>query len=145
MLSLPAQVRVFLCCAVTDMRKQFDGLCALVEHSLSCDPYAGDVFVFFNRRRDRVKLLLWDGNGFWMLAKRLESGRFDAWRYSSSEDDTHVEIDRARLMMLLEGIDAKKAKFRRHFSRSVRIGRRGGGGIEDDQGRSRADRRGGTA
>lgn len=101
------------------MRKQFDGLCALVEHSLRCDPYAGDVFVFFNRRRDRVKLLLWDGNGFWMLAKRLESGRFDTWRYSSSDADTHVEIDRARLMMLLEGIDARKAKFRRHFARSA--------------------------
>lgn len=142
-LSLSAQVRVYLSCEVTDMRKAFDGLCAIVEHHFHRDPFAGDVFVFFHRRRDRVKLLVWDGNGFWLLAKRLERGRFDAWRGTDGED-THVEIDRARLMMLLEGIDVKKAKFRRHFARSVRIGGSGGGSRED-HGRSRAARRGGAA
>lgn len=124
-LSLSSQVRVYLACEVTDMRKQFDGLCALIEHRFDLDPYAGDVFVFFNRRRNRVKLIVWDGNGFWLLAKRLEGGAFDRWP-SPSSDATHVQVERAQLLMLLEGIDVKKAKFRSRFSRAIRIGARGG-------------------
>lgn len=131
-LSIPAQVRVYLACEVTDMRKQCDGLCALVEHRFHRDPYAGDVFAFFNRRRTYVKLLVWDGNGFWLIAKRLESGTFDGWR-PSSEDATHVRVDRAQLMMLLEGIDLKNAKVRHHFARSIRIGGRGGRSHETGQ------------
>ena len=133
-LSFSAQVRVYLACEVTDMRKQFDGLCSIVEHRFHRDPFAGDVFAFFNRRRNRVKLLVWDGNGFWLLAKRLEGGTFDGWR-PSSDDATHVQVDRAQLMMLLEGIDVKNAKFRRHFARSIRIGGRGGRTREAGQGR----------
>ena len=124
-LSLPAQLRVFLAREVTDMRKSFDGLCALIEHRFHRDPYAGELFAFVNRRRTYVKLLLWDGNGFWLFAKRLERGTFERWR-PSSDKETHVEIDRAQLLMLLEGVDLKKAEFRRHFARSVSIGKRGG-------------------
>lgn len=119
-LSLPAQVRVFLARGPTDMRKAFDGLCAIVRHQFHRDPFNGDVFAFFNRDRNRVKLLVWDGNGFWLLAKRLERGTFDAWRPPG--DATHVEIQRAQLTMLLEGIDLKKSNYRRHFTRLVRIG-----------------------
>lgn len=122
-LSLSAQVRVYLACEVTDMRKQFDGLCATVQHRFHRDPFTGDVFVFFNRRRNHVKLLIWDGNGFWLVAKRLEGGAFATWQ-PPTDDATHVEVDRAQLMMLLEGIDVKNAKFRRHFARSLRIGAR---------------------
>ena len=107
------------------MRKSFDGLCNLVEHGFGLDPYKGDVFVFFNRRRTYVKQLIWDGNGFWLCAKRLEKGTFEHWQ-PSDDSSACVEIDRARLMMLLEGIELKKAKFRRHFARSVRIGDRRG-------------------
>jgi transposase len=133
-LSIPAQVRVYLACEVTDMRKQFDGLCAIVEHRFHRDPYAGDVFAFFNRRRNHVKLLVWDGNGFWLAAKRLEGGTFDGWRPASA-DATHVQVDRAQLTMLLEGIDLKKVKVRHHFARSIRIGGRGGRSHETDPGR----------
>lgn len=124
-LSLPSRVRVYLAKEVADMRKSFDGLCSLVEHRFHRDPYAGDVFVFVNRRRTYVKLLLWDGNGFWLLAKRLEGGTFERWQ-PSSDDETHAEITRAQLLMLLEGVDLKKAEFRRHYSRSVGVGRRDG-------------------
>jgi transposase len=123
--SLPARIRVYVATGATDMRKAFDGLCAIVEHHFHRDPYEGDLFAFFNRRGDRVKLLLWDSNGFWLLCKRLERGTFASW---PTEDDnaTHVEIDRVKLMMLLEGIDAKSARFRNHFTRSIRIDRQHG-------------------
>src|SRR5215831_5978427 len=101
------------------MRKAFDGLSMIVRHQFHRDPFNGDVFVFFNRSRDRVKLLVWDGNGFWLLSKRLERGTFDAWRPSG--DEAHVEIERSQLTMLLEGVDVKNAKYRRHFAREVRI------------------------
>ena len=124
-LSIPTRLRIRLCKDATDMRKSFDGLCALVEHRLRCDPYSGDLYVFVNRRRTYVKLLLWDGNGFYIVAKRLEGGCFERWR-PSSDKATHVEIDRAQLLMLLEGVDLKKAEFRRHFVRCVSIGKRDG-------------------
>lgn len=133
-LNLSSQVRIYVACEVTDMRKQFDGLCATVEHRFHRDPFTGDVFAFFNRRRNRVKLLVWDGNGFWLLAKRLESGTFEILA-ATDGSATHVQVERAQLMMLLEGIDLKKAKFRRHFTRTIRIG--GSGGRTHDKGRDR--------
>ncbi len=125
MLAFPAGVRVYVANEPTDMRKSFDGLSAIVQHSFHRDPFDGDVFAFFNRRRDRVKILFWDRNGFWISMKRLERGTFDSWRPKSG-DATHVEVERAQLVMLLEGIDLKSAKFRRHYSRSVRINGRDG-------------------
>jgi transposase len=136
--SVPSRARVFLARHATDMRKSFDGLCNLVEHSFHLDPFSDAVFVFFNRRRTHVKLLVWDDNGFWLCAKRLERGTFEHWQ-PQPDDATHVEIDRARMLMLLEGIALKNAKFRRHFARSLRIGSSSGGHQEDD-GRSREAR-----
>ena len=133
-LSLPAQVQVFLACEATDMRKAFDGLCAIVEHRFHRDPYAGDVFAFLNRRRNYVKLLLWDGNGFWLFAKRLEQGTFEGWQFATGER-THVRIDRTQLMMLLDGIPLKSAKFRRRFAHSLSIGQKRGD--QEEAGRRR--------
>lgn len=124
-LSLPAQVGVYLASEATDMRKAFDGLCAIVQHRFHRDPFAGDVFAFLNRKRNYVKLLVWDGNGFCLFAKRLERGTFEGIEISPG-DGTHVRIDRARLMMLLDGIPLKKTKFRRRFARSLRVGQQGG-------------------
>ena len=70
MLSLPASIRVFLAREPVDFRKAHDGLCAIVRQQFLEDPFAGDVFVFFNRARDRIKLLLWDRNGFWLFYRR---------------------------------------------------------------------------
>lgn len=68
--------RVYLACGKTDMRKQINGLASIVEGSFQLDPFAEAVFVFCNRNRDRIKILEWDGDGFWLYFKRLERGRF---------------------------------------------------------------------
>lgn len=107
MLSLGGTHRVFLCVRPIDFRKAHDGLCALVRDQFADDPFSGDLFVFHNGAKDRVKLLVWDRNGFWLLYKRLEKGRFP---FDVKGDGARVEIDRAQLSMLLEGIDWRSAK-----------------------------------
>lgn len=122
MLSLPAQVRIFAATQPVDFRKAHDGLVAIVRDGLGADPFDGSLFVFFNKRRDRVKLLLWDENGFWLHYKRLERGTFKSLHGSSAETLT---IQRAELSMLLEGIDLEGGKRRKHFAEGVRIDGRG--------------------
>ena len=117
MLSIPASVRIFLCREPVDFRKAHDGLVALVRAKLNADPLDGSIFVFLNKRRDRVKLLQWDGNGLWLHYKRLESGTYRALSQGPP-------ITRAQLMMLLEGIELKKGKISRRFADSLRIGER---------------------
>jgi transposase len=109
MLSLPPSVRVFVCTGPTDMRKSFDGLCALVQAVLAQDPFSGHLFVFVNRRRDKVKILCWDRSGFWLLYKRLEEGTF---RVPDRRD-----VGARELMMLLEGIDTAEVRERRWYRR----------------------------
>lgn len=118
MLSLPARTRVFVCTAPVDFRKQHDGLVAIVRDQLACDPLDGSVFAFFNRRRDRIKLLLWDANGFWLFYKRLERGTFERLRDVGSG---RLQITRAELSMLLDGIDVGRSKKRAHFADEVHI------------------------
>ena len=79
MLTLPASVRVFVARGVTDLRRSFDRLSAQVQEVLCQDPLSGHVFVFFNRQRDRVKMLVWERDGFWLLYKRLEAGTSRRW------------------------------------------------------------------
>jgi transposase len=112
-LNLGGQNRVFLCARPVDFRKAHDGLCALVRDQFGDDPFSGDVFVFHNVARDRVKLLLWDRNGFWLLYKRLEQGTFP---FGSGAAGTRVELARAQLAMLLEGLEWKSAKKASHFA-----------------------------
>ena len=115
MLSLGGAHRVFLCAQATDFRKAHDGLCALVRDRFHDDPFSGDVFVFHNAARDRIKLLVWDRNGFWLLYKRLEQGTFP---FAGLGDGARVEIERAQLAMLLEGLEWRSArKFSRYTSR----------------------------
>jgi transposase len=111
MISLSTATRVFVAPGATDMRKSFNGLFALVRHQLDADPLSGHLFVFCNRSRNRVKILAWDGSGLWILAKRLERGRFH-WPWAEASRPcpgiTHEE-----LAMLLGGIDIDGASFRR--------------------------------
>ena len=104
-----AAVRVFLAPGVTDMRKSFNGLYALVRGALKGDPLSGHLFGFSNRRRDRIKILYWDGSGLWVCAKRLEKGTF-RWPEPGEES---VELTRAELNLLLAGIDLKACSKRR--------------------------------
>ena len=120
LLSLPSNLRIFVARAAVDMRKSFDGLSLMVQHEFHREAFTGDLFVFFNRQRDFVKLLQWDGKGFWLFAKRLERGAFARWPEEDG-DSACVAIDRARLVMLLEGVDMKSVRLRRRFATSVRI------------------------
>lgn len=107
MIGLPAGTRVWLAAGVTDMRRGFDGLAALVQEKLAGDPFSGHLFVFRGRRGDLVKLLWWDGNGLCLFAKRLERGRF-VW--PQSEGGT-VHLSASQLSMLLEGIDWRQPRW----------------------------------
>lgn len=124
MLSLPARTRVYACTEPVDFRKQHDGLVAIVRDQLASDPLDGSVFVFFNRRRDRIKLLLWDANGFWLFYKRLECGTFERLRVDGSVGSKRLQITRAELSMLLDGIDVSMSKKRKHFADEISIVRR---------------------
>jgi transposase len=101
MMAPPANARIWIAAGVTDLRRGFGGLSALVQTALEQDPYAGHVFVFRGRRGDLIKLLWWDGDGLCLFAKRLERGRF-LW---PKAEDGKVSLTRAQLSMLLEGID----------------------------------------
>jgi transposase len=112
---LPPSVRVYLCTAPCDMRRSFDGLHALVTGILQLDAFAGHLFVFSNRRRDRVKILYWDRDGFAVWAKRLEEGAY-AMPFGK-EDEHRREITAQELGALLSGIDLSIAKRRKRYQR----------------------------
>ena len=99
--STTSRTRIWLAAGVTDMRKGFTGLSALVQHALASSPFCGHIFVFRGRRGDLLKLLWWDGTGLCLMAKRLERGRF-VWPQAQSGS---VSLSAAQLSMLLEGID----------------------------------------
>jgi transposase len=114
---LPASVRVYLATSPCDMRRSFDGLHALVNAMMQLDAFAGHLFVFANRRRDRVKILYWDRDGFAAWAKRLEEGTY-AMPFSES-NGVRREITAAELGALLSGIDLSQAKRRKRYGRKV--------------------------
>lgn len=119
MLSLGLPRRIYLCRAPTDMRKSFDTLAGVVRMSLGDDPQSGDAYVFVGRARDRVKILVFDRSGFWVLAKRLCSGRFGVGgSFRDAGDVRRVELSAAELQMLLEGIEARAVTYRRQFGRA---------------------------
>jgi len=98
---IPSGTRIWIVAGVTDLRRGFMGLSALVQTALEQNPFGGQVFVFRGRRGDLIKLLWFDGDGLCLLAKRLERGRF-VWPQATSGT---VSLTRAQLSMLLEGID----------------------------------------
>ena len=108
---LTHSVRVCLAVAAVDLRKSFDTLSVVVSEELEEDPMSRTVFVFLNRRCDRVKLLYWDGSGLWILAKRLEKGRFSRPSPGGSKQ-RKLTLKPEALEMLLSGIDLKDG-FRR--------------------------------
>ena len=99
------QTKVFLARQVTDMRKSFRGLLALTEAVLRQDPASGHLFVFVNRRRDLLKILHWDGGGFWIWYRRLERGTFQLPTTDAADEQAGIELTPAQLSLILEGID----------------------------------------
>lgn len=110
MLTLGAGRSVFLVAGPTDMRKSFDGLSGVVRSALQGDPKSGDLFVFCNRLRNRLKVLYVDESGVWVCAKRLERGTFK-WP-SPTTDERRIEMRSEELALLLGGLDAKELKAR---------------------------------
>ncbi len=111
MLNLPLPVRVYLCLEPTDMRRSFDGLCRMVREFVGADPLSGDLFVFLNRRRDRVKLLIWEGDGMLIVYKRLERGTFAP----PAGDGGSITLSSAQLALLLGGIDLQQTRARARY------------------------------
>lgn len=109
MLLLPRAVRVYVATKPVRLNRSFDGLANVVREVLGRDPLSGHVFVFINRRRTMVKLLVWTRGGFTIVHKRLERGTF-ARVFAETEERTHVELDVHELSMLLEGIELKAAR-----------------------------------
>jgi transposase len=118
MLSLSSALRYFLYLHDTDMRKSFDGLSGVVRQGLNKDPLSGDVFIFLNRRRTQIKLLLWERDGFSIYHKRLERGTYEL---PSVESSGSVELRSDELMLILQGISLKSVKRRARFDQSKNI------------------------
>ncbi len=113
MLSLSPAIRIFVRTEPTDMRKQFNGLHAIVAQGMGRDVMSGDYFVFFNRLRHRCKILYWDRDGLVVWAKRLERGRFQI--PVSRDGEITVEIDGTTLAMILGGVDLQTAQRRKRY------------------------------
>lgn len=99
------------------MRKSFDGLSGLVRSHFHHSLLSGDVFIFLNRRRDRIKLLMWDASGFAIYYKRLERGTFELPLCAS--DQASLELSWSELVMLLEGIELRSVKRRKRYVKSA--------------------------
>lgn len=115
MLSVPGTVKIFLCLAPTDMRKSIDGLAGLASNVLRQDPLSGHLFVFLGKRRDRVKLLYFDGDGYALWYKRLETGTFRL--PAAPADQTRLTLSPADLALLLSGVDLTSVRRSRRYQR----------------------------
>ena len=126
MLNLPVAVRIFVFTGVADMRKSFDGLAMLVEQHIRQNPESGHLYVFFNRRRDRAKLLFWQGDGLVIWYKRLEQGVFpepratrtSSGRSTQQKKPSSVELRAGELAMLLDGVDPTTVVRRKRYRRA---------------------------
>lgn len=113
MLNIGTGAKVFLVAGTTDMRKSFDTLAAVVRGVIHADPLSGHLFVFCNRRRDRLKVLVWEESGFWLMAKRLEKGTF-VWPESCRGK---VEYSTAELAAMLAGLELSGRRRKRYRRR----------------------------
>ena len=114
MLTISPAVQIYVATGATDLRRSIDGLAALVRERFDLDPLSGHLFLFRNRRGDRIKILAWDAGGFWVLYKRLERGTF-AW--PTETNDRPVVIRSADLLLLLSGVDLAHTRRRRWYER----------------------------
>lgn len=103
---LPDNLRIYIACGNTDMRKQIDGLAAIVSQSFDLDPFSNAIFLFSGRKKDRIKALLWEGDGFLLMYKRLENGKFQ-W---PKNNEQVREISSQQYRWLIEGLSIYQKK-----------------------------------
>lgn len=115
MLGFHSAQRYYICTAAVDMRKGIDGLCGVVRQILEDNPMSGYVFIFFNKDRDKVKLLVWDTDGYVMYHKRLERGTFEI--IEQSEGNRKLSLRYDHLVMLLSGVSIRHCVQRKRFSK----------------------------
>lgn len=118
MLSFPFTTRIYLCTEAVDLRKSFDGLCGLVEAVFQQDVFDGHLFLFLNKRRDRLKAMWWDEDGLAIWYKRLEEGSFEI--PARDKDTNQLELDSTELAMMLKGIALTTAKRRKRYAAETR-------------------------
>ena len=118
MLNAGSAPHVYLACGNTDLRKSIDGLAALVTHSFDLDLFSNSLFVFCNRGRDKLKILFWDHNGFWLYYRRLERGRF---RWPAACDGQTQTIEMRQLQWLLNGLALEQHKAHPHVAARVTV------------------------
>ena len=116
MLTLASQMQIYLHTQPTDMRKSFDGLSGLVRSVFHADPIDGSLFLFINRRRDRIKMLWWDRDGLALFYKRLEAGTFEM--LEASDDSDVLQIDATQLALLLAGVTLQSARRRKRYTKA---------------------------
>ena len=114
MINLLRSARIFVCTQPTDMRKGFDGLSGIVRGAFGADPLDGSLYLFVNRRRDRLKCLHFDGSGYWLYYKLLEAGTFEV----IASEDACIQIDSTQLAMLLGGVSLVGARRRKRYQRA---------------------------
>jgi transposase len=117
MLGLGAATRIYVATGATDMRLGFNGLYGLVRNRLACDPLSGHLFLFANARRDRMKVIYFDGSGLWVCAKRMEGGRL-RWPQAPSSEDK-VQLNREEFALLVGGIDLAQTRQRKWYRRPM--------------------------
>ena len=116
MFGLGPATRIYVALGATDLRKGFDGLHGIVRDRLGLEVRSGHLFLFANARRNRLKILYWDGSGLWSCAKRLERGRF-SWPGAADQSD-RVSLSQEELSLLLGGIDLRRTR-RKHWYRKT--------------------------
>lgn len=116
MISFTGALKIYLAVEPQDMRKSFNGLSAIVSEHLRADPYQGALYLFTNRRRNRIKILFWDGSGLWVACKRLEEGRF-SWPSPSKKNQKRLALTPEALALLTDGVDLKGARLRPWYER----------------------------
>lgn len=117
-LSFTGSLKICVALHPIDLRKSFNGLHGLVTERLGEDPKTGMLFVFANKRRSRLKILYWDGTGFWVMTKRLEQGTF-SWPRDVEASRVKLQLTPEALALLTDGIDLHGAKMRPWYERAV--------------------------
>ena len=115
MISFSFPSEIYIANRPTDFRKCFDGLCGEAQSQLHVNPLGGALFVFYNKRRDRLKMLVWDTDGFWLLYKRLEEGTFEI--PSARTDCSVLTVTPEQLQLILYGIELSSVRKRKRFER----------------------------